>query len=240
MQSCQVAVANEILCIARIWISLGPITSHGIGCIVDLRKTIFPQIFAEFIHLFLRVAHIHCTCLVGSKLGSHTLDGREGSYGHDLSIGRRELVSGKDVSEKMCLEIIVVLRTEIIVERTARELGLYLCSHFERSLCIVPDGRTRPCLSFIVCDTVGLAVFEHLAQYTQCIERAWEACVGIEVREGFLEFVDGYTPVKSSTNSRIESGEVALCFEACYRSQMKLTLSKALSICSCCHNQKNE
>ena len=104
----QVAVADEILRIARIGFALRPLTAQGIALAVKPRT--------EFVNEFLRVAHVYSPLLVGSQLRGYTFQSAKGCNGHYLAVGICELVASKDVAEKMRLQIVVILRTELIVK----------------------------------------------------------------------------------------------------------------------------
>lgn len=65
----------------------------------------------------LRVAHVHGTLLVGGELWSNAFETAQGCYGNYLAVGSRELVASEDVTKEVRLQIVVILRTELIVER---------------------------------------------------------------------------------------------------------------------------
>ena len=93
---------------------------------------------AEFIDEFLRVAHIHGSTLVGSQLRVNAFEAAQCRYGHYLAVGRSQLVTSEDVAKEVNLQIVVILRTESVVECTPREFRLHLRTLFQ-SLCrIIP------------------------------------------------------------------------------------------------------
>ena len=104
---------------------------------------------------------------MGGQLGRHAFEGGEGSHGHNLAVGRGELVAGEDVAKEVRLQIVVVLRAEGIVEGAAGEEGLHLGAYFERTFCIVPHCGAGPGLALD--PSVGTALY-HLAQHTQSVE----------------------------------------------------------------------
>ena len=89
----QVAVADEILRIARIGFALRPLTAQGIALAVKPRT--------EFVNEFLRVAHVYSPLLVGSQLWSNTIETAQGCYGYYLAICSRELVASEDVTKEV-------------------------------------------------------------------------------------------------------------------------------------------
>ena len=53
---------------------------------------------------------------MGSQLWSNTFETTQGSNGHYLAVGCRELVAGEDVTEEVGLQVVVILRAELVVE----------------------------------------------------------------------------------------------------------------------------
>ena len=86
----------------------------------------------------LRVAHVDGSLLVGCQLWGNTLETAQGGYGHYLAVGSRELVASEDVAEEVRLQVIVVLWTECVVERTAREFRLHLRTLFQCLCGVIP------------------------------------------------------------------------------------------------------
>ncbi len=234
----QVTPAGEILGVCRVGLTLGPGSCRGIGGIVALRQSLLAEITHQLGHLFRRIAHAHGALLMGSQLRGHALEGSQGGNGHYLAVGGRELVAGENVAEEMRLQIVVVLRTESIVEGAATHLGLRFGSHLERQAGIVPHLRTLPRSPFIAGLACRLAFVEHLRQGSKCIERTGKASVGIELGESFLEFVDGHTAVEGFVDGRRQAVEVALCLKTCNSGKVQLTLGQCGShrIMDCCHD----
>ena len=105
----QVTLTCEIL---SVWIrfALGP---FALKCVTFVTKPT-----AKFIHELLTVTHVHGTLFVGSQLRSNTFQATQGSYGYNLAIGGRKLIACKDIAKEVRLQIVIVLRTEFVVERT--------------------------------------------------------------------------------------------------------------------------
>ena len=83
-----------------------------------------------------------------------------------------EQVPGEYVAKKMCLEVIIFGRAEIVVEGLAHKTGLHLGSLLKG----VIAGRKRRGLRALVRNAAFLHDF---LQSSQCIQRAREPCVGI-------------------------------------------------------------
>ena len=69
--------------------------------------------------------------------------------GHDLAVGSRELIAGEDIAEEVRLQIVVILRAEVVVERAARHLRLILHAQFLGLAGVVPLLRARPGLALL-------------------------------------------------------------------------------------------
>ena len=106
---CQIALANEIL---AVWIRLAlwPFAMQGVALTVEPCR--------EFIHQLLTVTHVDGTLLMGCKLWSNSIETAECCYSYYLTVGSRELIASKDVTKEMRLQVVVVLRTEFVIERT--------------------------------------------------------------------------------------------------------------------------
>ena len=108
----------------------------------------------------LAVSHVYCTLLVGCKLWSHTIQTAQCCHGNYLTVGSREVVAGEDITEKVSLQIVVVLWTEVVVERPTGELRLILNSQFVSLLSVVPLSRALPWLALL---PTGLFVLLYFA-----------------------------------------------------------------------------
>jgi hypothetical protein len=53
---------------------------------------------------------------VGGELWGYTFETTQGSYGNYLTIGSRELVASEDVTKEVGLQVVVILRAELVVE----------------------------------------------------------------------------------------------------------------------------
>ena len=106
----QVTLTNEILSVG-IGLALGPFGEQRVALVAE------PS--AELIHELLTVAHVDGTLLVGGQLRGNTFQAAQGSHGHYLAVGSRKLIASEDVTKEVRLQVVVVLRTEIVVERTA-------------------------------------------------------------------------------------------------------------------------
>ena len=93
------------------WLALGESAAQGVAFVVEP--------CTEFIDEFLRVAHVHGSTFVGGELRVNAFDTTQGCYGYYLAVGRSQLVASEDVAEEVSLQIVVILRTESVVERTA-------------------------------------------------------------------------------------------------------------------------
>ena len=196
----QKTLTNEILAVG-IGLALGPFGEQGVALVAEP--------CAELIHELLTVAHVDGSLLVGGQLRGNTLESAQGCHGHYLAVGSRKLIAGEDVTKEVRLQVVIVLRTEIVVERSARKLRLVLCAQFVGFAGIVPFGRARPGLAFLPARAPLLAppeggrTFQHLVQHAQRIQRARESRVGIELRESLLQFVDGHSVVECHPNGRL-------------------------------------
>ena len=88
----QIAPATE-KCAVGVWFSLGPLAAERISLGIE------PG--GKFIHQRLAVAHINGSLFVGCELRSNTFQTAQCSYGDNLAIGGRELVTGEDVPKEM-------------------------------------------------------------------------------------------------------------------------------------------
>ena len=94
-------IADKILCVCIIGISLGPCSGSCIGRTVNLTITILTEPLAEFIYLFLGIAHVHGSSLVGCQLRFYTFQTAECSNGHQFTVCGRELVTSEDVAKEV-------------------------------------------------------------------------------------------------------------------------------------------
>ena len=136
----QIALTYEILAV-RVRLTLGPLGAQRVAIVAE------PS--AELVNQLLAVTHVHRTLLVGGKLRSHTIQTAQCRHGNYLTVGSSELVAGKDVAEEMRLQVVIILWTEVIVERTARELCLVLFAQFVSLLGVVPLSRALPWLALL-------------------------------------------------------------------------------------------
>ena len=72
------------------------------------------------------------------------------------------MVAGEDVAKEMRLQIVVILWTEVVVERTTRELCLYFRTQFQSLCSVIPNLWARPRLALL---PVRLLVFQYFIQY---------------------------------------------------------------------------
>lgn len=110
------------------------------------------------------------------ELWFDTLECRKCRNCNNLAVGRAELVTGEDVSEKMRLKVVVVLRTEVVVERLTGKLCLDISTFFQGFLCIIPKRRVGPRLTLY---PSFLGILQHFAQDSKRIERTREASICI-------------------------------------------------------------
>ena len=57
--------------------------------------------------------------LVGCQLRRNAIESAQGGHGHDFAVGGSELVASEDVTKQVRLQVVVVLRAEVVVERTS-------------------------------------------------------------------------------------------------------------------------
>ena len=209
----QIAVADEVLGKGSVRFTFGPDGAQSISFLAEPR--------AEFVHHLLAVAHVDGTTFVGGQLRSHLAETAQGGDGHNLAVGSSELVASEDVAEEVRLQVVVILRTEVVVELATRHLRLVLHAQLIGGLGIVPFLRARPGLALL---PVLLLILQHLTQHTQRIQRAWESRVGIELRESLLQFVDGYSVVERRAHGRLQPLQITLCHQAGTCCQSFLTL----------------
>ena len=107
----QIAVVDEVLRIVHIGFALGESAAQGVALMV--------KPCTEFIYQFLRIAHIHRTAFEGCELRVNAFESAQSRYRYYLTVGRSLLVAGEDVAKEMRLQIVVILWTESVVERTA-------------------------------------------------------------------------------------------------------------------------
>ena len=98
-----------------------------------------------------------------AHLFGDTFETTQCCYGHYLAVGSCKLVASEDIAKEMSLQIVVILRTEVIVERTTRELCLHLSALFQCLCCVIPNLWARPRLALL---PLRLPVLQYLTQYT--------------------------------------------------------------------------
>lgn len=64
------------------------------------------------------IPYVYGSSLVCSKLRCNSFQGRESRHGNYLTVCSRKLIASEDVTKEVCLQIIVVLRRELILYRS--------------------------------------------------------------------------------------------------------------------------
>ena len=157
IQRSDITVADKVLCIISIEVATGPSAISGttVSHILTIdggnRLAGTPSLGASHMsgkHLWNGMqflvgdTHIAGTTHVSHQLRFTTLQRRDGTDGHDLTLGLAKDVAGKDVTKQVSLEVIVGLRSEVIVKGLARESRLYFGTSLEGVIVL----RQRRCI----------------------------------------------------------------------------------------------
>ena len=191
---CKVTVAGEVLCISRVRLSLGP--DRKVNCLhrcVGISQNNF-QRPAEPLCLcksdfFLQQcrqgpqfgianAHVPGSGDVGDQLRLASRQGGDSADSNNLAVGETQVVTGKNITEQVSLEVIVRSRDKTVVERLSRQLSLYGRSLFQ---CIIIGRKRIGLFSGLVLDSCRSPLGQDPLKGPKGIQRAGETGVGIKM-----------------------------------------------------------
>ena len=152
-------------------------------------------------------AHVPGAGDVGHQLRLAAWQGGNGADRDDFALGEGQVVPGEDVAEQMGLQIEVGLRGEGIGERLAAdEFRLHLGALFQR---IVVLRQRVGLAAFLHAKACLRALFNNLLQGAQRVQRAREARVCIQMRQGLLGFAHGQSLFKSFVQGLLQPVDIS-------------------------------